>query len=379
MAEKMSCPFCGTQVEYAIENSPDWYRDPSLPVYRIDCHDKCRQHWLEAISDPHPQIDPAIVTFLDPLNDEQRTFISESTRYACDNGISIVYNSRILQYLVTDWHYAKAAVTLYEFNNVSFRISGIGFDFANMLFFLKTADAQFTLRIYQAGTSMDKIRSEIYWLQALWHKAQIKTLSPVPGRDEEMIQSISPNDLPPRYATVYNWIPGETLNTLPTAEKTPELIRRLGSMVGRMHSVSETLELPDWFTRPRYDTDWINEKIEAALRSDTDASADELAKLSTDLSSRFSQFVPEHGEGRDVFGIIHSDMEPHNIIISEGQPCPIDIMEFGFGYYLSDILTLSRHFSETEQAIFFKAYQEIRPLPTNYRQQLALFEELHTL
>ena len=70
MAEKMSCPFCGTHVEYAIENSPDWYRDPSLPVYRIDCHDKCRQYWLEAISDPYPQIDPSILAFLNSLDGE---------------------------------------------------------------------------------------------------------------------------------------------------------------------------------------------------------------------------------------------------------------------------------------------------------------------
>ena len=378
MAEKMSCPFCGTQVEYAIENSPDWYRDPSLPVYRIDCHDKCRQYWLEAISDPHPQIDPAIVAFLDSLNNEQRTFVSESTRHACDNGILIVYNRNILQYLVTDWHYAKAAVMLYALDNVSFRISGIGFDVANMLFFLDTKDARFTLRLYRAGTAIDKIRSEIYWLQALWNEASIRTLSPVPGRDGEMIQCASPNDLPLRYATVYNWIPGETLHGHSAAEKTPELIWNLGTMVGRMHHVSETLELPHWFTRPRYDTDWINEKIEASLGNDTDASTKELARLSA-LASRFSQFVTEQGEGRDVFGLIHSDLEPHNIVISEGQPCPVDVMEFGFGYYLSDILTLSRHFSEDEQAIFFEGYQEIRPLPTNYRQQLVLFEELRVL
>ncbi len=378
MAKKMPCPFCGTQVEYAIENSPDWYRDPSLPVYRIDCHDKCRQYWLEAISDPHPQIDPAILAFLDPLNNEQRTYISESTHHACDNGILIVYNSKILQYLITDWHYAKAAVMLYEFNDVSFQISGVGFDFANMLFFLHTEDARFTLRIYQAGTPIDKIRSEIHWLKALWNKGRIKTLSPVAGRDGEIIQSISPNDLPPRYATVYDWIPGETLHGLSAAEKTPELIRNLGTMVGRMHYVSETLELPDGFTRPRYDTDWITAKIEAALGSDTDASAEELTKLSS-LSSRFSQFAAEYGEGRDVFGLIHSDLEPHNIIVSEGQPCPIDVVEFGCGYYLSDILTISRHFSEDEQTIFFEAYQEIRPLPTDYRQQLALFEELRVL
>ena len=219
MAEKMSCPFCGTQVEYAIENSPDWYRDPSLPVYRIDCHDKCRQYWLEAIPDPHPQIDPAILAFLDSLNDEQRMFISESTQHACDNGILIVYNRKILQYLVTDWHYAKAAVMSYGFNEVSFRISGVGFDAANMLFFVDIGDARFTLRIHRAGTSVHKIRSEIYWLKALWNKGRIKTLSAVPGRDGKMIQCIAPNDLPSRYATAYDWIPGETLNTLSAAEK----------------------------------------------------------------------------------------------------------------------------------------------------------------
>ncbi len=378
MAEKMACPFCGTQVEYAIENSPDWYRDPSLPVYRIDCHDKCRQYWLEAISEPHPQIDPAIRDFLGPLNDEQRMFISESTRHACDNGVLIVWNSNILQYLITDWHYAKSAVMSYGFDGISFQISGIGFDFANMLFFLDTQDARFTLRIYRAGTSIAKIRSEVHWLKALWNRAQIKTLSPVLGRDGEMIQSITPNDLPTRYATVCDWILGETLHAHFETEKTPELIRNLGTMAGRMHQVSETLELPQWFTRPRYDMEWINEKIKTALGSDTDASAEELAKLSS-LSSRFSQFVTEQGEGRDVFGLIHSDLEPHNIIISDGQPCPIDVVEFGFGYYISDILTLSRHFSEDEQPIFFEGYQEVRPLPTDYLQQLALFEELRML
>ena len=379
MLKTMSCPFCGTSVEYAIENSPDWYRDPSLPVYRIDCHDKCRQYWLEAISDPHPQIDPTILAFLDSLDDEQRTFISESTQHACDNGILIVYNSRILQYLITDWHYAKAAVMSYALNNVSFRISGLGFDFANILFFLQAEDTRFTLRLHRAGTSIHEIRSKIYWLEALWNKGRVKTLSPVAGRDGEMLQCITPNDLPSRYATLYDWISGETLSALSAAEKTSELIRGLGNMVGRMHFVSETLELPHWFTRPRYDINWIISKVEKALENDhTDASAEEFAKLSS-LSSRFSRFVAEQGEGRDVFGLIHSDLEPHNIIVSDGQPCPIDVREFGFGYYLSDILTLSRHFSEDEQTIFFEGYQEIRSLPTDYRQHLALFEELHTL
>ena len=378
MAEKMSCPFCGTQVEYAIENSPDWYRDPSLPVYRIDCLDKCRQYWLEAISDRHPQIDPAILGFLDSLDDEHRMFISESTQHACDNGYLIVYDRSGLQYVVTDWYYAKTAVMLYGLNNVSFRISGGGFDTANRLFFLDSEGARFTLRIHRAGTSVHKIRSEIYWLKALWNKGRIRTLSPAAGHDGKMIQCISPNDLPSRYATAYDWIPGETLNTLSAAEKTPELIRSLGIMVGRMHYVSQTLELPRWFTRPRYDIDWVTSKVEAALGIGMDYSPEELAKLSS-LSSRFSRFVIEQGEGRDVFGLIHLDLEPHNIVISDGQPCPIDVVQFGFGYYLSDILTVSRHFSEDEQTIFFEGYQEIRSLPTGYRQQLALFEELRML
>lgn len=380
MAKKMSCPFCQTRVEYAIDNSPEWYRDPSLPVYRIDCGNNCRQYWLEAVSDPHPQIDPSILGFLDSLDDEQRTFISESTRYACDNGILIVYNRQILQYLVTDWHYAKAAVMSSGLNNVSFRISGAGFDTANMLFFLYAEDARFTLRLYRAGTSIHEIRSEVYWLQALWNTGRLKTLSLVPGRDGEVIQCVSPNDLPPRYATLYDWIPGETLHALPAAEKTPELIRSLGVMVGRMHSVSQTLELPQWFTRPRYDADWVTSKIEVALRSDDmDASPEDRVKLSS-LSSRFSRFVAEQGEGRDVFGLIHSDLEPHNIIVSDGRlPCPIDVRQFGFGYYLSDIQTISCHLSDDEQTLFFEGYQEIRSLPTDVRQQLALFEELHML
>ena len=380
MTEKMSCPFCGTHVEYAIENSPDWYRDPSLPVYRIDCHDRCRQYWLEAISGHPPQIDPDILAFLASLNDAQRTFISESTQHACDNDILIVYNKKGLQFLATDWHYAKAAVVLYGLDNASFRISGLGFDIANMLFFVDAENARFTLRLHQAGTAVHKIQSEIYWLQALWSKGGIKTLSPVPGCDGEMIQRLAPNDLPSRYATVYDWIPGETLGALSAVEKTPELIRRLGSMAGRMHAVSETLELPDWFTRPRYyDIAWVTLQVEKVLASgNIDDSAEAREKLAS-LPSRFSEFAKAQGKGREAFGLIHLDLAPHNIIISDGQPCPIDMIQFGFGYYISDILTLSRQLSEIEQAIFFEGYQEIRPLPKDYRQHLALFEEIRRL
>ena len=82
MAEKNVVPiFARPKLNTLSKIHRDWYRDPSLnPVYRIDCHEKCRQYWLEAISEPHPQIDPAIVAFLDSLNGEQRTFVSESTR-----------------------------------------------------------------------------------------------------------------------------------------------------------------------------------------------------------------------------------------------------------------------------------------------------------
>ena len=151
-------------------------------------------------------------------------------------------------------------------------------------------------------------------------------------------------------------------------------------MVGRMHSVSETLELPDWFTRPRYyDIAWVTLQVEKVLASSNiDDSAEEREKLAS-LPARFSRFVAEHGEGRDAFGLIHSDLAPHNIVVSDGQPCPIDMIQFGFGYYISDILTLSHQLREDERTIFFDGYQEVRPLPKHYQQQLALFEEIRAL
>ncbi|MDD9972741.1 MAG: hypothetical protein OXU27_01990, partial [Candidatus Poribacteria bacterium] len=69
----------------------------------------------------------------------------------------------------------------------------------------------------------------------------------------------------------------------------------------------------------------------------------------------------------------------HNIVISETQPCPIDMVHLGFGYYISDILNVSRCFDTDEQPIFFEAYQEIRSLPKDYRQQFALFDDIGLL
>ena len=362
MTAKMPCPFCGTQVGYTVEGSPDWYRDPSLPVYRIACYDTCRQYWLEAVSDPTARIDPDISAFLETLTPEQRMFISETTQRACDSGIAIVYDKRGLHYVTTDWHYANAAVQLYPLDNVSFRISGAGFDTANRLFFLDTAETRFTLRIHRGGTSVDRIRSEIYWLNALRNEAQVKTLTPVSGCNGHAIQNVSPKGFAPRYATAYNWIAGKTFNALPEAEKTPPLIRELGMMVGRMHALSQRLALPDWFTCPRYDRAWIE------------------ATRGTDTSPPLhAEFIAAQGIGRDVFGLIHADLAPHNIVIADGHPCPIDVVQFGFGYYMSDILTISRDFSEDELTLFFDGYREARPLPEDYRHQLALFDEIRTV
>lgn len=267
----------------------------------------------------------------------------------------------------------------YEFNNPSLQVSGAGFDARNRLFFVDAEGFRFTLRLHQVGTLVDKIRSEVYWLGFLRDIAQIKTLSPVPGLDGKMIQSVSPDGLPPRYATAYDWISGKTLNVLSEEEKTPELIWNLGNIIGRMHGVSESLDIPQWFTRPRYDANWVNPQVEEALSVDyMDYSSEELAKLSS-LPSRFLEFTKEQGEGRDVFGLIHLDLAQHNIVVADSQPCPIDVMHLGWGYYLLDIPKVLGNLDKHEQTIFFEGYQEIRPLPKDYQQQLALFEEIQML
>lgn len=44
--------------------------------------------------------------------------------------------------------------------------------------FVDTDATRFTMRLHKVGFSVHKVRSEIYWLEALWKEAQIKTLSP---------------------------------------------------------------------------------------------------------------------------------------------------------------------------------------------------------
>ena len=58
------------------------------------------------------------------------------------------------------------------------------------------------------------------------------------------------------------------------------------------------------------------------------------------------------------------------------EPKPIDVMRFGWGYYLADLqkavqLTLR----ESEYGLFLDGYREIRPLPGNFEYQLEVFRE----
>ena len=77
---------------------------------------------------------------------------------------------------------------LYGWRNTTFKVSGTGLDAENRLFFVESEGTRWTLRLHQSGTSINKVRSEIYWLKALWNKAKVKTLSPVPGCDGELVQ-----------------------------------------------------------------------------------------------------------------------------------------------------------------------------------------------
>ena len=86
------------------------------------------------------------------------------------------------------------------------------------------------------------------------------------------------------------------------------------------------------------------------------------------------------GNGSDVFGIIHSDLNPSNFVFLRGAAYAIDFEECGWSYYHSDItVTLSelKEYGDRYEQLriaFLDGYRHVRSLPQGYVQYEETFE-----
>jgi Ser/Thr protein kinase RdoA (MazF antagonist) len=152
-----------------------------------------------------------------------------------------------------------------------------------------------------------------------------------------------------RRASAITWAEGHALGVagkrldLPVNEIL-DLYHRLGSLLARLHQATDTLILPDYFARPRWDIPGLvgQTPFWGRFWDHPLASADQRVLL---RQSRIflDERLTRHLAGGASFGLIHADVLRENILVQDKRMTLIDFDDSGYGFRLYDLGTALLH------------------------------------
>ncbi len=239
------------------------------------------------------------------------------------------------------------------------------------------------LRLHRPGYQSNKaIRSELTWAEGL-AKAGLGVPRPIPTRHGDLIAPA------PRIASLVTWIDGVPLGAgdrplaWPPAQQL-RLYRALGKALARLHLLSDTLTLPEWFERPRLDTQgllgeaplwgrfWENPALSPEERHLLGSARKQLRAILETASNHLD------------FGLIHADALRENVLVTKTQTVLIDFDDGAFGWRMYELgVAMSQNWQEENAARLSDAlldgYAGAHSLPRNNEALLHAFTTLRVL
>ena len=260
-------------------------------------------------------------------------------------------------------HLARKALQHYDIDqNASLKLLGHR---ENAVFSVTSKDKKFAMRIHRYDYhSDDALRSELQWMESL-DKYGVPTPPIIRGKDGDTIYVVSVDDVPEaRQIDVLEWVPGGP----PEAENIVQSFYTLGKLNAKMHQHAETWNLPNGFIRHRWDEEgMLGDNALWGRYSDLTGLTKEQLLILHKARNIALQRLGAYGKGKDLYGLIHADMMPENIMVNGEEIRVIDFDDGGYGWFMYDFGT-SLFFNQAEP--FYKeiyqswldGYQSLRAL-----------------
>lgn len=252
----------------------------------------------------------------------------------------------------------------------------------NAVFAVVTRNGErYALRVHRAGYHTDaELRSELQWMLAL-QASGFDVPQIVLARNGSSFLAVRHAEVPePRQVDVFNWIEGTQLGSVgddvaADAGQLPEMFHTIGRLAARLHNHAAGWEMPADFTRHAWDAEGlVGEQpfwgrfweLAALLPEQRELVVRARDRLRTDLASL--------SKAPEVYGLIHADFAPENLLIDGDRIRLLDFDDAGFGWHLFEIATtLYFHTGQDYYASIREAtisgYRTERPLSD---EQLAL-------
>ena len=225
--------------------------------------------------------------------------------------------------------------------------------------------------------SLDAIRSELAWTEALRASGTVVTPKAIPGRDGCLVQvSRGGPASEPRYLAMFEFVGGRNPD-----EEQPldEVFEWLGETSGRLHRHASAWERPPRFTRPTWDCDAVFGRNPKWGRwQDAPNVSAGAAKLIARAQDEIERRLGAFGKAASRYGLIHADMRLANLLASRDQTALIDFDDCGFGWHLYDFAASVSFIEDSPQVPALKqawmtGYRRVRPLSEAEAMELDTF------
>jgi Ser/Thr protein kinase RdoA (MazF antagonist) len=258
----------------------------------------------------------------------------------------------------------------------------------NTTFRVETSSAErFVLRIHRTTgspfhppRSMAEVRSEATWISALRRDTRLTVPEPVPTADGSLLTVVTSDGVPaPRVCVLFRWGAGRFLD----AGLTPSHLVRLGGFIARLHDHAYGFVPPAGFERWRIGdlSGEVPAYVAGVVGEQYGSGAVSIVEV---VMGMVQQARRELGTGREVFGLIHSDLHQENYLFYRGQVRAIDFDDCGWGHFVYDLaVTLSELRGRPDYAVLraglLRGYRDVRPLPAEHERYLEVFRGLRVL
>jgi Ser/Thr protein kinase RdoA (MazF antagonist) len=248
---------------------------------------------------------------------------------------------------------------------------------------------RFALRVHRAGYHSDaELRSELQWMSAL-AEAGIRVPFIVPARSGAIFVKVALSTMPVFQVDMLGWLNGEPVGSVEgmstlCIEELCALYDQAGQLAAHLHDHGNGWQPPADFTRHAWDTNGLigPHPFWGAFR-ELPALAEHLELIEAVCRKAETQ-LETIGRSAQVYGMIHADFVPENLLLAESSLMLIDFDDAGFGWHMFELATAlyfhldTPHF-EAIRAALLAGYQSVRPLSDAYVQQLPLFLLLRSI
>jgi len=270
---------------------------------------------------------------------------------------------------------ARKALTVYALEDAGLRYLGPG---TNVVFRVQTDDGRWALRICHPDRDHDTLMRELLWLVAINRDTSLSAPEPVIMRSGELLRSVSMPGISGFHpCMLFRWVKGR-----PADELTVDHLRAVGRMTATLHQHAGSFRWPEELSIKQSPLPALAEAL-SALRVRGRIRGEDLAALQAVIPATLLA-IRILGDGRDVAGVIHGDLQQGNLIYHAGEARAIDFERTHWNHYAYDLavtlgeLSSRKDFAQLRDS-YLDGYAAVRSLPCHPDEHLPTFEALHAL